>query len=485
MEYFNRYMVMKKFSLIFALFFLCTLRAYSQHACLAFASEGNYEVQLYGPLDGGYNHQICTKILVTHGDTVAYELPVTDYAYVKCRIQQISFDYNFLLFPNDSVLVHIDSTGVAFQGDNADGHRYLYNGFYGKSALERFLTVQKFFDSYKEKGLEIKDILPSLNRESGNVDLFNGMDTLNVSPSFSSVSKEELYMYLCSDFLIQFHSLLAKNRQDSSEIRHEIDKIFQKIPITPDIVKHPSKLYYSKYLEYTYGKGACPEAYDRSIFGLYGDYLYAPKSVQPVLLGRTCLTQLQYDSGEMDLDKFLPFFRENYPDSEYLPIIEKRFGEYRAVQKDSTGIYWIDEPIDSLIQLKNVKELNGKNIYIDLWASWCMPCRKQFAYRAFVDSILELYPDMEILYISLDVPKHSKAWKNCITRYHLEGYHLMASQELVEDIKRKIYQKDPYEIPRYVLIASDGIILDRNLPAPSENVLLKERIEELSVRFKH
>ena len=130
-------------------------------------------------------------------------------------------------------------------------------------------------------------------------------------------------------------------------------------------------------------------------------------------------------------------------------------------------------------QLKDIKEFEGKILYVDLWASWCVPCRKEFGYKTYIKNILSNHPDIEILYISLDSSKTVKAWRNCIVQYHLEGYHLLASQKLVEDIQHKVYQKDLYEIPRYMLIAPDGTILDKNLPRPSQFVLLKERIDEL------
>jgi len=53
------------------------------------------------------------------------------------------------------------------------------------------------------------------------------------------------------------------------------------------------------------------------------------------------------------------------------------------------------------IQLSNYK---GKVVYLDFWATWCVPCRKSFPW---MNAMLEKYQDqgLEIIAISLDDKK--------------------------------------------------------------------------------
>ena len=51
-----------------------------------------------------------------------------------------------------------------------------------------------------------------------------------------------------------------------------------------------------------------------------------------------------------------------------------------------------------------VNENKGKVIYVDYWASWCKPCRKEMR---LIPKIRNMYKDKEIIYIyiSLDLEK--------------------------------------------------------------------------------
>lgn len=327
---------MMKIALIFTFFLLYTLNAHPHQGYIRFASKGNYEVQLYCPLDGGYNDKICTKKLVIHEDTVTFEVPINNYTYILCRMPQVQYYYDFVLFPNDSILVHIEPTGLFFQGSNADAHQFVFNKFYKEPTLKRYLAMRKLFLSYEKKEIKTEDILPSVNNVLGLEELFCQMDRLSTSQFFSSVIKQEAYMNIYSDIIELFQIQLSKvsNYQERMEICHEIDKIYQKVPITSATVKYPSCiLYLSKYLRQKYGDYSCPVGYDNSICGVYSFYLYLHKSMQSALLGHACLVQLQYDTDEMNLEKFQRFFIENYPHSEYVPIINERINEQMAVEK--------------------------------------------------------------------------------------------------------------------------------------------------------
>ena len=53
---------------------------------------------------------------------------------------------------------------------------------------------------------------------------------------------------------------------------------------------------------------------------------------------------------------------------------------------------------DGNVQLKNLK---GKVVYLDFWASWCLPCKKSFPWMS---KMKDLYADQgfEILAVNLD-----------------------------------------------------------------------------------
>lgn len=51
----------------------------------------------------------------------------------------------------------------------------------------------------------------------------------------------------------------------------------------------------------------------------------------------------------------------------------------------------------------DINEYNGKVVYLDFWASWCIPCRKSFPW---MNSMHNKYEDLVIIAVNLDEDKN-------------------------------------------------------------------------------
>lgn len=149
------------------------------------------------------------------------------------------------------------------------------------------------------------------------------------------------------------------------------------------------------------------------------------------------------------------------------------------ISGNKSGIFFID----SLLKIQSLNDLTnyfkGQSLFIDLWASWCLPCRQEFSYRNnSVDSFLHKHKIVP-LFISIDFPIAKGAWESLIYKYQLTGYHLLAEQKLYNDLKRKVYKNEAMEIPRYIIV-KNGKIVELNAFRPSDSQkLLKQLIEKL------
>jgi len=138
--------------------------------------------------------------------------------------------------------------------------------------------------------------------------------------------------------------------------------------------------------------------------------------------------------------------------------------------------------IDSLLKIQSLNGLTnyfkGQSLFIDLWASWCLPCRQEFTSNNSVDSFLSKHRIAQ-LFVSVDNPKARDAWKSLIYEYQLKGYHLLAGKELIKDLKQKIYKNEAIDIPRYIIV-KNGKIVELNAFRPSDDQkLLKQLTEKL------
>jgi thiol-disulfide isomerase/thioredoxin len=119
---------------------------------------------------------------------------------------------------------------------------------------------------------------------------------------------------------------------------------------------------------------------------------------------------------------------------------------------------------------KNISldDLKGKYVYIDVWATWCGPCKVQIPY---LKEIEETYKDKNIAFVglSIDTQKNKDKWKKMVGERGLKGYQLLSDNDwkstFVEEYKIS-------GIPRFILIDPEGNIVSADAPRPSEPALI-------------
>lgn len=117
-----------------------------------------------------------------------------------------------------------------------------------------------------------------------------------------------------------------------------------------------------------------------------------------------------------------------------------------------------------------LEDLKGKYVYIDVWATWCGPCRQEIP---FLKKAEEKYHGKNIVFVSISIDKlkDQEKWKTMIKEKELGGVQLFADNDwnskFVQDYKIT-------GIPRFILIDPNGIIVKASAARPSSDDLIKE-----------
>jgi len=151
-------------------------------------------------------------------------------------------------------------------------------------------------------------------------------------------------------------------------------------------------------------------------------------------------------------------FALNFPDSKYRPKLSEQYEEAKRLSKgapapDLKGLTLSGQEVV-------LSDMQGKLIYLDIWATWCGPCIEQFPYSKKLN---ERYSDDDVAFVYLSIDKVSEDWGNFLKEKDLpDGHHL------IEKESGSTYEAfQIWGIPRYVLIDREGKIISAHAPRPS------------------
>ena len=106
-------------------------------------------------------------------------------------------------------------------------------------------------------------------------------------------------------------------------------------------------------------------------------------------------------------------------------------------------------------------DFRGKYIYIDMWATWCAPCRREMPY---LKALEEKFKDAQIVFLGLSTDSDKTKWEAMVKTGELTGVQLYLGPQ---SAFQKAYQIDG--IPRFILLDKEGKIIDNNMSRPSQD----------------
>lgn len=260
--------------------------------------------------------------------------------------------------------------------------------------------------------------------------------------------------------------------------------------------------FYTDSSDFVISEGFLPKALVDLKYDLTEDYqisssyrsLAFDHFMDPIFENLDDLADLSPDSLKVLEDIQIPALKTEIAD--YLgkvaisPVNEKLpelYGFIRGLTTDEKVVASIDEiyektktlvkgsPSPKFVNYENHKggttsldDLKGQYVYVDVWATWCGPCKREIPSLKKVE---EAYHDKNIAFVSTSVDQESahQTWVDMVKDKELGGIQLMADNSWQSDFVEDYAIKG---IPRFILIDPEGNIVSADAPRPSDPALI-------------
>lgn len=166
------------------------------------------------------------------------------------------------------------------------------------------------------------------------------------------------------------------------------------------------------------------------------------------------------EASNTEVLKYYTDFKNTYAqDTTLINFFVKRYNLSDTLSDD---INLIDEQGRKITWSEVLKKNKGKTLYVDFWASWCIPCRSLMP-----DSkkLHKKYADKKVKFMYFSIDKDEKAWKTAVTKDKLnENSYLIVNTEkpaFAEEINLG-------PIPRYLVFDKNGKLVEKDAPRPNQ-----------------
>ncbi len=180
---------------------------------------------------------------------------------------------------------------------------------------------------------------------------------------------------------------------------------------------------------------------------------------------------------------------DKLPNSSFMTLINNYFEDGYIRQlllstwKDNSNkdVLLMEKPIPKEAKLKKYNSLSGEKlleriiadnkgrvIYIDIWATWCVPCKRQIPHSI---RLHEIFDGEKVSFVYFCCRSEEETWEKNIKLYQVKGNHILLNKEQNDFLKTRFSITG---IPRYLLVDKNGEIVDIDAPRPDSEKILRD-----------
>ncbi len=163
--------------------------------------------------------------------------------------------------------------------------------------------------------------------------------------------------------------------------------------------------------------------------------------------------------------------------------------EIPTINSEKGAFFWNPKGHIENIEKFNLNQLikekyKGKVVYVDIWATWCSPCRAEMAPAQELHKLFHDNKDVKFVNICMKSPL--KSWTKIVANGEINGDNYFFDDDLSDEAAAQLLSGG---YPTFILIGKDGKIRTKKAPRPSTisqafeaiNKLLAEKKSKLSL----
>ncbi|MFZ1703011.1 MAG: TlpA disulfide reductase family protein [Saprospiraceae bacterium] len=147
-------------------------------------------------------------------------------------------------------------------------------------------------------------------------------------------------------------------------------------------------------------------------------------------------------------------------DTEKKKVIEALHNEWLPLKPGNVAPFF--QGVDKNGKNFTSQSLQGKVLYIDVWATWCGPCIGELPH---LENLQEKFKsNSNITFVSISIDQNKEPWRKMLVDKNMKGLQLYSegawNSEIISNYKIN-------GIPRFIIIDKDGNLVDANALRPS------------------
>ena len=164
------------------------------------------------------------------------------------------------------------------------------------------------------------------------------------------------------------------------------------------------------------------------------------------------------NSGVDETGALIDFYHQHVKNADMTKRFDARCDQWAAIKAGQPSPVFSCPDING--KMVSLNDLKGKYVYIDVWATWCGPCRGELPH---LKKLEEAYAGKNIEFVSLSCDRDKSAWEKMVKGDEMKGIQLYMGPK--DSFMEKYIING---IPRFILLDTEGRILKANAPRPSD-----------------